>query len=75
MRFLIFSGIIALISGLALLLLPERLKGLEQKADDFINRVVSCVDRFVFKYNKGMGICLFLSGATLLFVAYYLYKT
>ncbi|MBU1061360.1 MAG: hypothetical protein KJ957_07155 [Candidatus Omnitrophica bacterium] len=74
MRFLIFSGIVAFLSGVLLLLMPERLRSIEKKANKLMNEFISGIDYFIYKYNKGTGVCLLLSSATLFFVAYYLYK-
>lgn len=72
MCFLIFSGIVALIFGLLLLALSrKKLEGINDKA----NRLVSNLDNFIYRYKQGIGFCFLLSAITLLFVAYYLYKT
>ncbi|MFC1666762.1 hypothetical protein ACFL0P_02655 [Candidatus Omnitrophota bacterium] len=72
MCFLIFSGIIALFFGFLLLILPkESFDKINTKA----NKLIKDLDSLAYKYKQGIGICLLLSGLTLLFVAYYLYKT
>lgn len=70
MAFLIISGVIALIFGVLLLVSPEGAKKISLK----VSTVVNNVDNFIYKYNQGIGLSLILSGLTLLFVAYYLYK-
>ena len=71
MAFLIFSGIVALIFGLLLLLAPAELKKLNSVA----NRFITDLDNWIYKQKQGIGVCFLMSGLTLLFVAYYLYKT
>jgi len=68
---LIISGAVALVFGILLLVAPESARKLNLK----VSKVVSNVDNFIYKYNQGIGLSLILSGLTLLFVAYYLYKT
>ena len=70
MGFLLFSGILALIFGILLLAAPEKLKRLNNRA----NRLITDLDNLIYRYKQGMGICFLLSGMTLLFVVYYLYK-
>ncbi len=71
MNFLITSGIIGVIFGVLLLIVPNFVKNINLK----VSRTMSNVDDFICKNNQGIGICLTMSGLTLLFVAYYLYKT
>ena len=71
MNFLIISGVIALIFGVLLLVAPKSLRKINMQA----NKLISDIDNIIYKYRQGVGICLLLSAAMLLFVAYYLYKT
>lgn len=71
MIFLILSGLIGVIFGVFLLLMPESLKQISSR----LNRLVSDLDSLAYRYKQGIGACLLLSGATLLFIAYYLFKT
>lgn len=71
MDFLIVSGVVALVFGILLLVTPESVRKLSLK----VSKVVSNVDNFIYKYHQGIGLSLILSGLTLFFVAYYLYKT
>jgi uncharacterized BrkB/YihY/UPF0761 family membrane protein len=70
MAFLIFSGVVACIFGLLLLVSHRSLQKLNVQA----SKLMSDIDSFVYKYRQGIGICFLLSGTTLLFVAYYLYR-
>ncbi len=71
MEFLIVSGAVGLIFGILLLVAPKTARNINAK----VSRAMSNVDNFICKYNQGIGICLVMSGVTLLFVAYYLYKS
>ncbi len=71
MTFLIISGIIALIFGTLLLVSPKTVRNLNMK----VSKMMSNVDNFICQYSQGIGLCLVFSGLTILFVAYYLYKT
>ena len=75
MIFLIFSGIVALIFGVLLLTIPGKMNNVNTRTNRIINKLITDIDKFVYKYNQGVGICLLLSGIVLIFVAYYLYKT
>ncbi|MDP8229662.1 MAG: hypothetical protein P9L93_01005 [Candidatus Gorgyraea atricola] len=71
MTFLIVSGTIALIFGILLLVSPDGVRKMNMK----VSRMMSNIDNFVCQYNQGIGLCLVCSGLTILFIAYYLYKT
>ena len=68
---MIISGTIGLLFGIFLLVAPKAVRELNLK----VSKVMTSVDNFICKYHQGIGICLIMSGLTLLFVAYYLYKT
>ena len=66
--FIIFSGFISLIFGIALILFPNVLK----KLSEFADRIVSSADQSVVRYRIGIGLSCILISAFLWFIAYYL---
>ena len=63
------GGTLAFLTGILLILFPKVLK----KIGEYMSMSVLNVDSFVYKIRLGIGISLILSGACLLFLAYYEY--
>jgi len=68
MYFFIFSGCIAFISGIMLILCPQALASMTNR----LNKIVANFDNQAIRYRLGLGISLMLTGACLWFVAYYM---
>lgn len=68
-NFLIFVGILSLISGILFLFSPKTLQNLGRS----FNRIVSFEDRML-GLRVGVGVSLLLASILTLFVAYYLVK-
>ncbi len=70
MLFLIFTGVVAFVFGLALLVSLQSVRNFEEKYNKFIAKV----DESVYNQHIGLGISLLLVSLLCFFVVYYLIK-
>lgn len=66
-------GIISVLTGLLFLSGEKRLKAVDKKLSDSLNKIIVNTDAFFLKNRQGTGICLILLGVLFFFIAYWLY--
>ena len=73
MIFLIFAGIVSIISGIIFLSGEKNVRATNRAISELFNKVVVSLDEFLLRQRVGSAICLLVAGLICLFIAYWIY--